>query len=142
MPKAPAEGPDSALSTNPSLRSIPSVERILSAAAFAPLTATFGRESLKRSLTDYLDGLRLSRTPYEEREAIVSVTKTLQAGWSSTLRRTINGTGIIIHTNLGRSPIDPGIWAEAAQLVKGYVNLEFDLESGERGAREEHLSSL
>lgn len=136
MQKAPAKGSDSAL------RTIPSVERILAAPGYARLAETFGRESLKRSLTEYLDGLRVSRTPYEEREAIITISATLQSSWTSSLRRTINATGILIHTNLGRSPIDAEVWSEAAELVTSYSNLEFDLGTGERGARDEHLSSL
>src|SRR3954467_11433656 len=54
----------------------------------------------------------------------------------------INATGILIHTNLGRSPIDPSIWRAAGKLVSGYSNLEFDLSAGERGARDQHLGSL
>src|SRR5205085_4061593 len=53
-----------------------------------------------------------------------------------------NATGILIHTNLGRSPIDKTIWDAAQDVVRGYSNLEFDLDRGERGARDEHLSSL
>src|SRR6185369_10028454 len=60
----------------------------------------------------------------------------------STLRRVINATGVIIHTNLGRSPIDRALWSDAADVVSGYSNLEFDLDHGERGARDEHLAEL
>jgi L-seryl-tRNA(Ser) seleniumtransferase len=48
----------------------------------------------------------------------------------------------MIHTNLGRAPIDPSIWSEAGEIARGYSNLEFDLEAGERGARDNHLSRL
>jgi L-seryl-tRNA(Ser) seleniumtransferase len=54
----------------------------------------------------------------------------------------INATGVIIHTNLGRAPIDATLWSEAASVVTGYSNLEFDLDRGERGARDEHLAEL
>ena len=61
---------------------------------------------------------------------------------ASTLRRVINGSGVIIHTNLGRSPIDPDLWRRAGSIAGGYSNLEFDVEEGERGARDEHLVSI
>jgi L-seryl-tRNA(Ser) seleniumtransferase len=137
MAKAPAVAADSA-----SLRSIPSVERILSAPAYVTLSAEFGRELLKVAVVEHLSSLRAARASYEETEAIAAVRELLAKATRSTLRRTINGTGILIHTNLGRSPIDPAVWSEAEEIVAGYSNLEFDLESGERGARESHLTSL
>ncbi len=124
------------------LRSLPSVERILSAAAFAPLVAEFGRERVKEGVVEHLATLRASRAPYAEDEATAIVRETLAAATGSTLRRVINGSGVIIHTNLGRSPIDPSIWSEAAEIATGYSNLEFDLEEGARGARDEHLTAL
>lgn len=136
MAKAPAEARDSAL------RTIPSVERILSAASFAPLVDEFGRERVKEAVVEHLTTLRAQRAPYEEEEALQAAHDTLSAATTSTLRRTINGSGVIIHTNLGRSPIDPSIWIEAEEIVSGYSNVEFDLDTGERGARDEHLTSL
>lgn len=136
MPKAPAGASDS------SLRSIPSVERILSAASFAPLIAEYGRERVKEALAEHLATLRAHRAPYDEAEARDAARATLASSTRSTLRRTINGSGVIIHTNLGRAPIDPAIWAEAAEIVSGYANLEFDLDDGKRGARDEHLTTL
>ena len=124
------------------LRAIPSVERILSAATFAPLVDAFGRERVKEHLTDHLASLRSSRASYDEAAARDSVGASLASATSSTLRRVINASGVIIHTNLGRSPIDDTIWSEAAEIVTGYSNLEFDLDRGERGARDEHLTSL
>ena len=136
MAKAPTEARDS------SFRSIPSVERILSAASFAPLISEFGRERVKDAVVEHLVTIRAERGAWEEAVAIEAVEETLAAATASTLTRTINGTGVIIHTNLGRSPIDPSIWLEAESIVTGYSNLEFDLDSGERGARDEHLTNV
>lgn len=58
------------------------------------------------------------------------------------LRPVINATGVIIHTNLGRAPIDPQLLATTAGVIAGYSNLELDLETGKRGRRNEHLSDL
>lgn len=136
MAKTPGRAVDS------SLRSIPSVERILSAASFAPLIAEHGRERVKDAVVGHLATLRAHRASYAEGEAVDAARAALAASTRSTLRRTINGSGVIIHTNLGRAPIDPSIWAEAAEIVCGYSNLELDLATGARGARDEHLSSL
>ena len=136
MAKAPTEARDS------SFRSIPSVERILSAASFAPLVSEFGRERVKEAVVEHLVAIRAGEGSWDEALAIEAVEAALSAATTSTLTRTINGTGVIIHTNLGRSPIDPSIWLEAEGIVTGYSNLEFDLDSGDRGARDEHLTSV
>ena len=136
MAKAPVPAVHSAL------RAIPSVERILSATAFAPVIDEFGRERVKEAVVEHLTTLRATRDAYEETEAVHSVREAIAAAPRTTLRRVINGSGVIIHTNLGRSPIHPSIWSEASEIVTGYSNLEFDLDRGERGARDEHLSGI
>ncbi len=58
------------------------------------------------------------------------------------LRRVINATGIIIHTNLGRAPLAPEAIEAIEQVARGYSSLEFDLGIGKRGSREAHVESL
>jgi L-seryl-tRNA(Ser) seleniumtransferase len=118
------------------------MERILTSAAFAPLIGEFGRDRVRDAATAHLATLRNSQTAYDESVAVTAVGEALSRDIASTLRRAINGSGVIIHTNLGRSPIDSAIWDEAQEIVRGYSNLEFDLGSGERGARDEHLGAL
>jgi L-seryl-tRNA(Ser) seleniumtransferase len=137
MAKAPATAGDSS-----HFRQIPSVERILSAASFAPLVAELGRERVKEAVVEHLATLRARRAAYDEQEALAAANQALSLAITSTLRRVINGSGVIIHTNLGRSPIEPSIWSEAAEIVSSYSNLEFDLEGGARGARDLHLTAL
>jgi L-seryl-tRNA(Ser) seleniumtransferase len=139
MRKTAASTGDSAAE---SLRTIPSVERILSAETFAPLVDSFGRGRVKDAVVEHLALVRANRDSYSEDDAVHAVRGTLAVATASSLRAVINATGIIIHTNLGRSPIDPALWQRAAAAVTGYSNLEFDLDRGERGARDEHLTSL
>lgn len=136
MPKTTPESGDSAL------RRIPSVERILSSESFVCLLAEFGRDRVKEAVVAHLEALRCDRAPFDENAALGDVRTQLAAATVSTLRRVINGTGVIIHTNLGRSPIDPELWARAAAITTGYSNLEFDLGAGTRGRRDEHLTEL
>jgi L-seryl-tRNA(Ser) seleniumtransferase len=124
------------------LRRIPAMERILSSAAFAPLIDELGRERVKEAIVEHLDALRSSRAPYDEGAALDAMRAALATSTRSSLRRVVNATGVIIHTNLGRSPIDAALWRRAGEGVNGYSNLEFDLGEGERGARDEHLSAL
>lgn len=58
------------------------------------------------------------------------------------LRRVVNATGIILHTNLGRAPLCPEALERIVEVGKGYSNLEFDLEKGRRGLRYDHVQGL
>jgi len=58
------------------------------------------------------------------------------------LRPLINASGVVIHTNLGRVPLASTAVEAMADIAQGYNNLEFSLESGERGSRQEHLETL
>jgi L-seryl-tRNA(Ser) seleniumtransferase len=132
----------------PALRAIPSVEAILSSSSLAALIDRFGRGPVKERLAVYLSGLRreiAASAPGSGFRLDVCarwIGSSLEALEATALRKVINGSGVIIHTNLGRSPIDPEVWSAAASAVCGYSNLEFDLERGMRGSRDELLSSL
>lgn len=58
------------------------------------------------------------------------------------LRRVVNATGIIVHTNLGRSVLAASAARAAAEVASGYSTLEYDVDSGERGSRHTHVESL
>ena len=58
------------------------------------------------------------------------------------LRRVINATGVILHTNLGRAPLAPAAREAVARAAEGYANLELDLATGERGSRHAHVEGL
>jgi L-seryl-tRNA(Ser) seleniumtransferase len=136
MPKSRGGAGDSAL------RALPAVERVLTSPAFAPLIDDFGRNRVKDGVVSHLARLRGSHGAFDENEAAAAVRADLARSTSASLRRVINGSGVIIHTNLGRSPIDDALWRRAGKLAASYSNLEFDLGAGSRGARDEHLSSL
>jgi len=58
------------------------------------------------------------------------------------LRRVLNATGVVLHTNLGRAPLAPAALEAIADVAGGYANLEYDLEAGERGSRHGHVAAL
>jgi len=58
------------------------------------------------------------------------------------LRRVINATGVVLHTNLGRAPLAAAARAAIDEVARGYSNLEYDLAKGERGSRHDHLREL
>jgi L-seryl-tRNA(Ser) seleniumtransferase len=118
------------------------MESILSSAAFASLIDAFGRGPVKDAVTAHVSLLRSNRGAWDEELAVSETGAMLHGATASSLRRVINATGVIIHTNLGRSPIDAELWSSAGSITAGYSNLEFDLDRGDRGARDEHLSTL
>ena len=61
---------------------------------------------------------------------------------SPTLRTVINATGVVVHTNLGRSPLSEHVASRVAQAATAYSNLEYDLQEGQRGERQRHLRDL
>jgi L-seryl-tRNA(Ser) seleniumtransferase len=74
---------------------------------------------------------------------IVPRARELIAGFDSTsLRRVINATGVIIHTNLGRAPLAAAARTTVVAMADGYSNLELDLDSGRRGSRQSHVEGL
>jgi L-seryl-tRNA(Ser) seleniumtransferase len=69
------------------------------------------------------------------------VAERLERGARPSLRRVINATGVVVHTNLGRAPLSREAAAHVAEIAASYSNLEYDLERGERGDREAHVES-
>ncbi|MCC7174809.1 MAG: L-seryl-tRNA(Sec) selenium transferase [Bryobacterales bacterium] len=119
------------------LRDLPGVDQVLG--RLAPLLARFPRElvvgEVRRVLDEMRAGLRSGASP-DEASVEERVERSLAALARPSLRRVINATGVILHTNLGRAPL-PGY-----PLVTGYSNLEYDLEAGARGRRDVHAGGL
>jgi L-seryl-tRNA(Ser) seleniumtransferase len=84
----------------------------------------------------------------EQREAVLAgrdagdVLERARAHLAPSLRRVINATGVILHTNLGRAPLAATAQDAVARVAAGYSNLELDLASGERGSRQDHVAGL
>lgn len=132
---------------NELLRQIPSVDRLLNHLSVRTLIQTYGHDLAVAALRVALDEARqqvvagASFVPSDA--AIIGDAGEVLAEWlSPTLRRVINATGVIIHTNLGRAPLSDAA-LEAVQAVgAGYSTLEYDLAAGERGSRSTHAEAL
>ncbi len=129
------------------LRQIPAVDELLGRAALRELESRVGRRLLVDATRRVLQGLRgriargeLPGVSVEvlERE-IVSAT---QHEAESSLRPLINATGVILHTNLGRAPLAQEAIERLTDVATQYSNLEYDLERGERGSRDQHTDRL
>jgi L-seryl-tRNA(Ser) seleniumtransferase len=66
----------------------------------------------------------------------------LQAAHAPSLRRVVNATGVIVHTNLGRAPLAEEALAQVVETARGYSNLELDLREGTRGSRQDHCAAI
>ncbi len=123
----------------PSLRALPSVDRVLAdprlAGASRPLALAAARAALDRAR----DEIRAGRDPGDLVEATLAE---LASADRPSLRRVLNATGVLIHTNLGRAPLARSALDRVVDVGGGYSNLEYDLASGTRGSRQDHLSSL
>ncbi|TMA39538.1 MAG: L-seryl-tRNA(Sec) selenium transferase [Deltaproteobacteria bacterium] len=129
--------------TNPR-RAIPSVERLLRAAAGAALAARYRREHVVETTRMVLDDLRRAATDGArvpaDAEILERVRLRLEGGSTPRLMRVINATGVVLHTNLGRAPLAEEAIAALTAAARGAVNLELDLESGRRGDRDALLA--
>src|SRR5438093_133534 len=66
----------------------------------------------------------------------------LRAARAPHLRRVINATGVIVHTNLGRAPLAEAALERVCEISRGYSNLEYDVEAGGRGSRQDHVGGI
>ena len=122
-------------------RAIPKVDKLLAHKAFA----TYHPALLAEAIRAEIDTLRARIAAKEvdiidESSLITAIDAHYHASLTPSLQPLINATGVTIHTNLGRSPIDPTLFDEARAIATGYCNLEYDLEAGRRGDRYVHTA--
>jgi len=112
-----------------------------------PLLSGIGKERVKRAARVVLDDLRNGFTVCEGKtlpslDECAELILTYIKSDTRNLRGVINATGVVLHTNLGRAPLGAGAIVAAAEACAGYCNLEYDLETGQRGDRFAHVESL
>jgi len=125
-------------------RALPSVNSLLESDAVQPLLARAPRGVVVDAIRHAIDAARRApeSAPRSEREWADAVATSVDQSLRPSLRRVINGTGVVLHTNLGRAPL-PRVAIDAiARVAAGFSNLEFDIEQGERGSRYTHCTSL
>ena len=126
------------------LSRLPQIERLLSNPRLEPWSGRLSRPLVSRLASETVASFRESLrarggSPRGAEEVEEAVLAELEAACRRTARRrlgrVINATGVILHTNLGRAPLPPEVWAAAEAANTGYSNLELDLASGSRGRR-------
>jgi L-seryl-tRNA(Ser) seleniumtransferase len=130
---------------------LPSISDLLLTAEFAPLLQSNSHHFVVKATRSVLKDLREEIARGEHTQASLNdrlaglasaVAHRTHARRQFSLRRVINATGVILHTNLGRAPLSRQALQHLVEIAAGYCNLEFDLESGERGSRDIHVESL
>ncbi|MEW6622393.1 MAG: L-seryl-tRNA(Sec) selenium transferase [Bacillota bacterium] len=127
------------------LRSLPSVNelaeegiKVLKGKYSFRLMVEAARYVLKDARNTVID----KGTAFNKDELLEKLSNYLEAKATPSLKQVINGTGIVLHTNLGRSVLSEKAQEAVQRIIKGYCNLEIDLVSGKRGSRYSHVEQL
>ena len=138
------------MNKNQLYRNIPKVDVLLEMEIIQLLIEQYGRETVMEALREEMEVLRAFIGACEEEEKIVrqiqdlpqQIVRHVERLHTPNMRMVINGTGTILHTNLGRAPISQEHVSKLADIVTGYSNLEYNLEAGKRGERYSHFEKL
>ncbi|MDI6753012.1 MAG: L-seryl-tRNA(Sec) selenium transferase [Thermodesulfobacteriota bacterium] len=135
------------------LKDLPAVDELLRHPQIQSHLKIFSREwiigSIRRTLDKKRQAILKSKDPQEaasvslvSEELLAAVEEEISKASRPSLRRVINATGVVLHTNLGRAPLAAEVCKRLSEIAGGYSNLEFDLVSGERGSRYEHVEEI
>ncbi len=133
------------------LKEIPSINNLLDNIKLIPEFSIYKRDFLKIWLNEILEEIRAkikngyfknyNRKKFKE-YIFSQLSRKIEEIENYGIKRIINGTGVIIHTNLGRSPLNQKLLEKISQTLYSYSNLEFDLKRGKRGHRDNNLSEI
>ena len=116
------------------LRDLPSVDE-LARGSDDPLAVEAARAVLARAREEIRAGAEPGDLEARLGEELAAVRR-------PSLRRVLNATGVLVHTNLGRAPLAPAGLARVTEVAAGYSNLEYDLAGGARGSRQDHVAAI
>jgi L-seryl-tRNA(Ser) seleniumtransferase len=132
------------------LRVIPSIEQLRQRPAIRALEAQYGPAATVDALRAGTESVRTAIAAAGQPVDAQAVTSRIEAAaadhlgraFRSSLRRVINATGVVLHTNLGRAPLPAGAIERIGEVATGYSTLEYDLAAGGRGRRDVHAEGL
>jgi L-seryl-tRNA(Ser) seleniumtransferase len=116
------------------LRNLPSVDELARGLA-DPLAVDAARRVLEQAREEIRAGA-------EPGDLTLRLRAELDSARRPRLQRVLNATGVIVHTNLGRAPLASEAIARVEEVARGYSNLEYDLSSGARGSRQDHVADI
>lgn len=128
------------------LRRLPAVSALLATPAIGEILARHDRARVIRALQGVLAEARgriyQGEAPPELEALVEQALAGLRQEANARLRRVVNATGVVLNTNLGRAPLSAAAIAQLTDVAAHYSNLEFDLATGHRGARDSHVEDL
>lgn len=128
------------------LRKLPSVSEVLAEPALMGLVGDEGDDyALKTAVRDEIARVRAALLAGETTDSTVDLSRVARRAArlaEPSLIPVINATGVVVHTNLGRSPLPQAVLQRQLEVAQGYCNLEYDLEQGRRGHRHGHAARL
>jgi L-seryl-tRNA(Ser) seleniumtransferase len=125
-------------------RALPSVGSLLESRALQPLLEQAPRSVVVDAIRRTIDQAREASidAPRDETAWAAAIAGAVHAATQRSLRRVLNGTGVVLHTNLGRAPLAQVAVDAVMRVASGFTNLEYDIHRGERGSRYIHCASL
>lgn len=128
------------------LRKIPGIDKLIKISEIVELEQQHGDELVRFCLREVVNNIRhsvLTGQKAPETDEILNLVKSrINNLANSTLKPVINATGIVLHTNLARAPLGENVLNKLTPFITGYSNLEFNLATGRRGHRNDHISDL
>jgi len=119
------------------LRDLPSVDRLLAEEPLASAPRALATAAARTALEHARTAIRAGAEPGDVVESARGELGRLR---TPSLKRVLNATGVIVHTNLGRAPLASAALAHVVEVAGGYSNLELDLTAGTRGSRQDHVA--
>lgn len=128
-------------------RNIPKMDKILEKDEVLSRINKYGRDFVLEVIREHLDTIRENITKniisrIDEEEIINTILYKIDKENKSKFKKVVNGTGVIIHTNLGRSIFSEELSKEISENLCSYTNLEYNLDTGERGHRYDHIVDI
>jgi L-seryl-tRNA(Ser) seleniumtransferase len=127
-------------------RELPGVDTVLKQENIIGLVSRHGHELVAYVIRDVIDEIRTDMLTGKQAPGIEQIAETvcekIKVFSSPTLKRVVNATGVVLHTNLGRAPLGEKVLEELKDIIRGYSNLEFNLKKASRGQRNDHVVSL
>src|ERR671936_754156 len=121
------------------LRDLPSVDELARDERLAGEPPALAVEAARTALARAREAIRAGHDPGDLGERAL---QELAAARTPSLRRALNATGVVVHTNLGRAPLAEAALQRALEVGRSYSNLEYDLTAGSRGSRQDHVASI
>ena len=128
--------------SNP-LRELPSVDELAASRELEAFVEQHGRPFVVAAARAALERAREDvKAGFPAGDLVARTAGELEGRLRPSLRRVLNATGVVVHTNLGRAPLAEAALERMHEVGAGYSNLEYDVEAGSRGSRQDHVAAL